>query len=184
MYRRSEQSCDECTKYSVGYCSKPTIHGFGFTLIELLAVVAITCILLVAATSSFSKLIQSNRVSAESHALFSLLMLGRSEAVKCLQQVILCKSADGVSCNTARDSSWNQGAVLFRDANANRLLDSADWIVRSEPPFNRADSIQFSAGDSLVYRPDGTSTGGTFTISSGRLQTKVIVSLAGRARIE
>lgn len=156
----------------------------GFTLVELLTVVAVTCVLIAAAIPSFTKLIRANRLTSESRALLSLLMLGRSEAVKRVQQTVLCKSGDGVRCSTAPGLGWNQGMILFSDANADRVLDATDWVVRSEVPFSSADPISFSAGSLLVYRPDGTSSGGTFTIGSGDIQKKVVVSLAGRARVE
>lgn len=156
----------------------------GFSLAELLAVLTVTSILAAIAIPSFAKLVQGNRLLSESHALLGLLSLGRSEAAKHAKPVTVCKSADGATCSTTLEVNWSRGIMLFIDMNANRVIDTSDVIVRNESPFNAGNPISFSAGNSLSYYPNGTSSGGTFTIHSGSLQRKVIVSLAGRARVE
>lgn len=156
----------------------------GFTLLELLTTIAVICILTAVAIPSFVSLIRNNRLTSETNALLGLLALGRSEAVKRSRQMILCKSGDGAACSSTPEIHWDKGIILFADANADRILDTSEIIVRSESPFSAADEISFSAGNAMIYRADGTSSGGTFTIKSGNLQKKVIVSLAGRARTE
>ncbi len=165
-------------------CIRRLSHTRGFTLIELLVSIAVICILAATALPSFISLIRNNRLTSESNALLSLLALGRSEAVKRAQQITLCKSKDGVTCSKASEVKWNNGIILFADGNSDRTLNEHEVAVRIESPFSSADEINFSAGNALIYRANGTSSGGTFTIRSGHLQKQVIVSLAGRARIE
>lgn len=156
----------------------------GFTLVELLTVIAVTCIVATVAIPSFLKLTQTNRLTSESHALLALMALGRSEAIKRIQQVILCKSKDGTTCTETSGSDWTQGMILFADANGDRILNASDSVIRRETSPGPATSISFNTGNVLIYRANGTSSGGTFTISSGNIQKKVVVSLAGRARVE
>jgi len=158
--------------------------GSGFTLLELLTAVAVMCILTTLAIPSFTGLIRNNRLASESNLLLSLLTLGRSESVKRMQQVTLCKSSDGNTCSDASSIQWNQGMILFVDANANRILDTSEHIIRSTSPFSPTSEVNFSAGSTLIYRANGSSSSGTFTIESGTAHKQVIVSLAGRARIE
>lgn len=156
----------------------------GFTLLELLTVIAVTCILAAITLPGFTNLIRTNRIASESHALLSLAALGRSESVKRMQQVTLCKSGNGNSCSSSSGVKWHHGMVLFADSNANLVLDDSETVIRSVSPFSSEDEIGFSAGNALAYRSNGASSSGTFTIKSGNVQRKVIISLAGRARIE
>ena len=158
--------------------------GNGFSFVELQVVIAVICILAVMAIPEFTRLARANRLQSESQALLSLLMLARSEAAKRVQQVVFCKSSAGHSCNNENQASWSQGAVLFVDADNDRVLDSSEELIHSETPLSTASRIGFNGGNALVYYHNGTSSGGTFTITHGDLQKKVIVSLAGRARIE
>lgn len=156
----------------------------GFTLLELLTVIAVSCVLAVAAIPGFIELIRNNRVNSESHALLSLLTLARSEAIKRVQPATLCKSGNSISCSVASEVNWSRGMIIFVDADSDHVLSASETLIRRESSFNPENSISFSAGNTLIYHPNGTSSGGTFTIRSGNVQKKVIVSLAGRARIE
>lgn len=163
---------------------KPSSENGGFSLLELLTVLLIGGILSLVALPSFASLIRNNRIVSESNSLLSTLMLTRSEAIKRRGPVTLCKSRDGKSCSTSAALDWNHCGIVFADSNSNRVLDEDEEIIRIEAPFSMAQSVTFSGGDTLSYRPDGSSTSGTFTIKSGDIQRQVIVSLAGRVRIK
>lgn len=182
-YRPSGKSHSSQANIASGLKQSCGQHA-GVTLLELLTIVMILSILATIAIPSFVDMVRRNRITSESNYLLSMLMLARSEAIKRNMRITLCKSNDGQSCSTLANVYWHHGIIVFVDANANRNLDAEEIVIRAESAFSSVDKISFTGGDALTYRANGVpSSGGTFTISSGTLQKKVIVSLAGRSRI-
>lgn len=156
----------------------------GFSLLELLTVVTVMSILAAVALPAFAHLIRSNRIVSASNSLLSMLMLARSEAIKRHAQITLCKSKDGASCSSSSEVAWSEGIIIFVDSNTDRELDGTETVIRTESPFSAADTITLSSGNTLSYRANGSSSSGTFTVSSGEIQRRVIVSFSGRPRIK
>lgn len=159
-------------------------NSLGMTLLELLIVIAITAILGVIAIPNFVNMVSHNRIVSESNLLLGMLTFARGEAIKRNEKVALCKSVDGVWCSNGANVYWNHGIIIFVDSNANKTRDKAEAIIRSELPFSTIDKIEFNNGNALVYRANGASSGGTFIVSFGARTKQVVVSLAGRSRIE
>lgn len=100
----------------------------GFTLIELIIVMVIVGILLTIGVPTLESTLKRNRVVSATNELVSALNVARSEAIKLGQKVTLCKSTDGSSCNTT--SGWEDGWIIFSDANGNRALGGSDSLLR------------------------------------------------------
>jgi type IV fimbrial biogenesis protein FimT len=100
----------------------------GATLIEILTVVAIAAVLAASAGVALRDVGRSARLSGHTYRLLSELNLARSEAIKRNARVVLCKSADGESC--ASGGGWEQGWIVFHDANNNAARESGETIIR------------------------------------------------------
>lgn len=106
-------------------------HQPGFTLIELLVTLAVAGVLLVIGVPGFKEFIDANTLSASVNGFTADLLLTRSEAIKRNHRVTLCASANGTSCATR--GGWEQGRLIYADANQNGALDSGETIIQVMP---------------------------------------------------
>lgn len=168
----------------------------GFTLIELLVVVALVAILQSLAAPALAGFVNSTRLTTAVNSLFSSLLLARSEAIKRNSRAVVCKSsAAGDAC--IKTGGWEQGWIVFHDANNNTLLDAGEAVVSRMPAL--APSLRFTGNDPLVNYvsftpmgktkyPSGAFQAGTLTVcqeSAGSVDARLIViSSTGRPRTE
>lgn len=135
----------------------------GFTLIELLIVLALAALLQTLATPALSALADGARVRSAAQALHGSLLLARGEAIKRNGRVVLCKSADGMSCAPA--GGWEQGWIVFHDLNNNAAFEAGEAVLLREAALPATLRL---TGNSLVksyvsYTPMGV----TQTLSGG-----------------
>ena len=98
----------------------------GFTLYELMIVLAIGSIILVVAVPSFSGVMDNQRMTAATNEMVMTLNLAKSEAIKRVAYVSVCKSNNGVNCSAA-GTSW--------DSTTSRMeSDPVSSIVRRSMP--------------------------------------------------
>lgn len=163
----------------------------GFTLIELLVAAAILAVLAALAAPSFNEAFLSNRLASYANTFVASAQLARSEAIKRNATVVLCRSADGVSCATT--GGWQQGWILWRDADNDGTVD-ADEIVQKQQAISSA--YRFTGN---AYSVDFLATGGaqitgggspvTLTLcratpEPGRQERSVTLSFTGRSSVE
>ena len=165
----------------------------GTTLLELMVVLSIAGILLTIGIPAFSYLAHTSHLSSATNEMVSSLHLTRSEAIKRSSRVVMCTSATGTSC--AASGGWDQGWVVFHDANNNASVDAGETVILAQPALPQGYRMK---GDSKVSRYISySSSGGTKHISgafqagaltlcneSGSSDTarKIIISSTGRAR--
>ena len=150
-------------------------------------------VLLAGAVPAMNSIGQSIRLSSFASAFVSHLFLARSEAIKRNSPVVLCKSADGTSCNI--DGGWEQGGIVFHDVNNSGLREPDELLIRrleALPPGYRlvgnqnvARYISFSSSGSTRLT-SGAFQAGTVTLcrlSLGREEARQIIINAGRPRI-
>jgi type IV fimbrial biogenesis protein FimT len=117
----------------------------GLTLIELLIGLVVAAIILSAATPSFVRMIDNNRVTASANEFSASLALAKSEAIKRNRSVKLLAKAGG----------WNAGYSVgidlnddddFADADELTLksVDAAHSVVTITPNPNTLTSIEFN----------------------------------------
>jgi type IV fimbrial biogenesis protein FimT len=102
----------------------------GATHLEAAGALSLAAVLLFFATPSMTAAIDSVKLSSASGLLLSGLHLARNQAISGNVRVVLCKSGDGLSC--ASTGGWEQGWIVFQDANANGSRDPTENILRRE----------------------------------------------------
>ena len=166
----------------------------GFSLTELLVVSAIAAALVAVAVPSFAGFLATQRSSSTVSRFVASLNLARSEAIKRNARAVLCKSADGNTCLS--DGAWDQGWLVFHDANNNAQHDPGEELVlqsaglaagyRLSGNFHVSRYVSYSANGSAKLL-SGAFQAGTFTLcppqGSGVTPQKIILSGTGRPRV-
>ena len=98
----------------------------GMTLLELLLAIALLSILLAAAAPSLSGIIEQRRGELAIGAVREAVELTRAAAIASGGVATLCRSADGARCG----GGWNEGMIVFLDADADRRPDSDAALLR------------------------------------------------------
>lgn len=163
------------------------MHNKGLTLIELMIVIAIVAILAAIAMPSFNDLLRRQAINGQANALFSMLYLARSEAIKRSRVVTICKSSDGQNCG----GNWSNGWLMFADQNKDGALDAGDEIVaRGKISEEIAVGwVAFGSNNYIRFSPRGMTLAqnGTFTVcpknADENLARAVVVSKTARVRI-
>jgi type IV fimbrial biogenesis protein FimT len=173
---------------------KRTIKNGGFTLVEILVVVVILAVLMSVAVPLLSDAVKSMRLTSAVNHVFSSLILTRSEAIKRTSRAAMCKSDTGSSCATA--GGWEQGWIVFHDANGNGLLDAEESIIHRQSPLggNLKISGNSPVANYVSFTPMGTSRytygafqAGTITVcnvSGAKAEARqLVLHSSGRPRI-
>lgn len=167
----------------------------GFTLIEILVVLVVLATLQTLAVPALSSVLDSARLGSATQSFFHHLQLTRSEAIKRNARVVMCKSDGGSNCT--RTGGWEQGWIVFHDANNNAMVDAGESILQREQAL--ASSVRLT-GNTFVesyvsYTPLGQTSltsgafqAGTLTVcraSEVRSQAKqIVISSTGRVRTQ
>ena len=98
----------------------------GFTLIEVLTIMLVVAILASVGIPSMSRMLEGNRLSANTNRLVSSLYAARSEAVKRNIEVVVCtRNVVGTACGDAT-TNWKDGWIVYVDNTAKELLNVAE----------------------------------------------------------
>ena len=167
----------------------------GFTLVELMIVLAVAAILLGTAVPAFTGLIRSSALASATNDLFAAFLVARSEAVKRNARVAVCKSANGAAC--AQSGGWEQGWIVFHDANNNGARDPDERLVWHAQPMS-ADmrlSGNLTVAKYVSYSPTGETKfagggfqAGTITLCHAAVKggeaRQIIIASGGRPRVQ
>lgn len=163
-------------------------RGRGFTLIELMITIAVLAVLLTIGIPSFSEAILGSRLSSYANEFVASANLARSEAIKRNSRVGLCVSVDGASCSSS--GGWDQGWVVFHDANNNGAFDSGELVLQRQQAL--AEGFSMTAAGGLRYiQFEATGIGATAStlticnkaVPSGSKQRIITLTAAGRLSV-
>lgn len=161
-----------------------SVNG-GFTALEILITLTVLAILGTVAIPSLTQTLNSNRLATQASDLNTDILYARSEAAIRGQQVVLCISSDGSSCNTST-SNWTTGRVIFVDSNKNGSFDSGETKLRYVSTLSGNTTI-LEAGSikTLAFTPYGmlsNSSSKTFTFcpASGTQGRQLVLPYTGR----
>ena len=132
-------------------------------MVELLTVIAIAAVLVSVGLPSLGTTADSVKLSSASNTFFSALHLARSEAINRHGRVVLCKSQNGLSC--AQDGGWQQGWLMFHDANNNAALDSGETVIQRAEALD--DSLRLTGNLNVEKYISFASTGAAKLIGGG-----------------
>lgn len=158
----------------------------GFTLWELLIALGVCGVLAAVAAPSFRTMMLDARRTADVNAFVGAVQLARSEAAKRARPVVLCKTADRVTCGDAQ-IRYDAGWMVFVDVD-----DDQPPSRGPEDPLLFAHHPEITGSISsnravFEFRPFHLrSTNGTVTFCDERgvaAARAVIVSYTGRPRV-
>lgn len=159
------------------------INHSGFTLIELLVALAVLAILTGLAAPSFIATVRDNRLVTQTNEFIGALHLARSEAVKRNEDVVVCKSSDGATCNNSL--SWADGWLVFVPQE-----DDDKLVLRVGPALDGDNTVVASSGldNRVTYSSRGMASveGGTWQFCDVRGAASahsVILKPSGRPKI-
>lgn len=172
-----------------------TRHQRGFTLTESLVTLAVVGSLTTVGITTIGDIVQGIRLQNVSGDVFEQLLLARSEAIKRNGRVALCISADGEHCTSA--GGWQQGWILFHDANNNGQRDTREPVLeRLQPlppdfrlsangPLGRYVSYDAMGGTRMT---SGAFQAGTFTVCRSSASAvegrQIVINAMGRPRVQ
>lgn len=145
-----------------GFCSRLCVDAAGFTLIELMVTITIIGIVAVFGIPAFSDFILNNRIRGHAGDFVVQLTHARSEAIRTATRVTVCPGT-AAGCS---GSNWENGWVVFVDANANAAVDSSETVIGVGPALDGSNTLRSTAFSTYIsFRHDGGST----SISGGGL---------------
>lgn len=158
----------------------------GLTLSELLLTLATVGVLLTLALPAMQRLVQSNRVIAESNQLLRAVHIAKIEAAKHFREVVICPSSASRSCEQ-NQQSWNKGWLVFVNEDKDRPIQ-VDANERILIEHRVAAEIEVVSNRPMFafHHYSKRSTNGTVLFCNRRLPSltrAVVISYTGRPRV-
>jgi type IV fimbrial biogenesis protein FimT len=164
----------------------------GATLIELVLALALAAALVMAAVPVWRGWLATLRLLGQAHALAGTMNHARSEAMKNGNRATICRSPDGVMCADA--GGWEQGWILFEDADGDGERGPDEAVIRHEPAAPPGIRMAANApiADYISYtsygharRTNGALQMGTIRAClAGTREILIVLAHSGRIRVE
>ena len=127
----------------------------GFTLLELMIVILIVAIFSGIAAPSFNNQYKKSVAKSHRDILFQDLQFARSESITRSTPVTICQ-ANPKKSQTCNSGVWNEGWIIFHDANGNGKIDDLEKIISSHYSTNDVEFFkQSNTSKFITFLPDG-----------------------------
>jgi type IV fimbrial biogenesis protein FimT len=167
-------------------------RGAGYGLIELLIALAIAAILFRLAAPAYGNWIARLEQQNAAHAVYEMLHVARSEAIRRGVRVNACQSGDGVHC--AGSGGWEAGWLLYAEEDGDGEREPAESLIQVQGASKSGITIRGNkpvaeyvsyTGLGHTRMLSGALQMGTFTVCrSGQAAIDVVLANGGRARID
>jgi type IV fimbrial biogenesis protein FimT len=129
----------------------------GFNMLELMMTIAIAAIVATIGIPSFRYVTNSNRIAGEVNGLLGDLQFARAEAIKEGQNVTVCVSTLGASCDGT--STWQSGWIVYSNPTATTIPISTS-ILRIQTTFSGTDTfVALPATSAITFNREGYAIG-------------------------
>jgi type IV fimbrial biogenesis protein FimT len=129
----------------------------GFTLLEVLMTIAIAAIVATIGIPSFRYVTNANRIAGEVNGLLGDLQFARAEAIKEGQNVTVCVSTLGASCDGT--STWQSGWIVYSNPTATTTPVTTS-LLRIQTTFSSTDTfVAFPATSAITFNREGYAIG-------------------------
>lgn len=157
----------------------------GFSLIELIMTIAVAGIVLGIALPSFGQMRERQGFVAMQHQLMGGFHQARTLAVTRSLPAAICPTADGLNCRNG--GVWDQGWLVFVDANRNGRRDAGEAVERVQLESSPRLRVRSSAQRPMaMFRPNGGSGASNLSLricsEDGRLLGALVLNNTGRLR--
>jgi prepilin-type N-terminal cleavage/methylation domain-containing protein len=135
-------------------------RGRGFTTVELLITLSILGTLTALAAPSLTAALRRTMISSASNDLLGAVNRARTEAQRAGgagMPFTVCASSQSATPGTAScTGTWEQGVIVFADANGNGARDTGEQVVLALPPTGAGVSVAMKSTLSYVlFAPNG-----------------------------
>lgn len=122
----------------------------GFTLYELLITVLIVGVVLTLGIPNLSDFTRNSRITTTANDLHSAFHVARSEAARAKTNITICASDNSMTAAANCQGSWEDGFIVFVDANGDLTRGGgAETVLRAHPGI--AEGVTVAVGADATY---------------------------------
>jgi type IV fimbrial biogenesis protein FimT len=144
----------------------------GWSLVELLVVLGMVTSLLAVGTGALRGLRLRVQVQQEAWSMYQSLIQAQHTARMRQQLMVLCASADGLTCASGTGAGWSIGRMLFEDRNSDGVRQADETMLAATGPMRKGVSV---AGSSTVARRIAYASNGRSQQASGAFLAGTLV---------